>query len=810
MKKVSGTFLGIFLAGIMTAGAVSAAAVSASAEDISGYSAQEVCRDMGIGWNLGNSLDSTGVSGLGSETCWGNPKTTKAMIDAVKAKGFESVRIPVSWGNHMDSNYTVDEVWMDRVQEVVDYCIDDGMYVILNSHHDQWNRPTDANYTAASKELKILWKQIAERFEGYDKHLVFEGMNEPRNYSGENEWNGGTDEMRNVVNKLNADFVSAVRATGGNNTDRALMIPTYAASIEYTAMTALELPDDDNIIVSLHAYSPYNFCMSTGEGSTSEFTASVEDELDAIMENISKVFISKGVPVCIGEFSSSNKYNTAERVKWAKYYAAKVKELGMACMLWDNNVITYTSNGESHGYLNRSSCTWYSESEPVADALISSYKNTSMNLPEIVTVPDLSSAECTVISGNTATVTGYDPSSAVRFDFSGMDKKSVIAIRYSTPAAPTLILQDGGWKVWCKITPTITDKGVAYYSYADIVKGYAAAYQSAYGSAPQSDLYNAIQLFVSAEGSTVTYSEILYAKLSSEKKISDCTVTIAASGAGYTGSAITPPVTVKYSNTTLVKDTDYTLSYANNVNKGTASVTVTGKESYKGSVTKSFTISARDMKNCTVTLGAEKRYFSGVRAKPVVTVKIGGRTVDPSNYTAVYSDNLFVGTAKVTVTGKNNLSGSVVKTFEIVSRNIGNCDVVLGSESSYFNGVRIKPVVKVSVGGTELYKGNYTVVYSNNLSVGTATVKITGKNNLSGSVTKTFKIVQRSIANCDISLTADPDDPDKPDVTVKIGDNVIYKGNYTAVYNKSSDGMITVKLTGKNNLKGTTSVVHKR
>ncbi len=810
MKKYTKKLCGLLMAGAVAAGTVSAAAMTAEAanNDISDYTAAEICSDMGIGWNLGNSLDSTGSSGLNTETSWGNPKTTKAMIDAVKAKGFNCVRIPVTWYKHMDSNYTIDEVWFERVQEVVDYCIDDGMYVILNSHHDEWNRPTDANYSAASKELKIVWKQIATRFEDYDKHLVFEGMNEPRNYSGSHEWDGGDDAMRAVVNKLNADFVSAVRSTGGNNSDRALMVPTYAASMEYAAMSALELPDDDNLIVSIHAYSPYNFTMNTGSGSTSTYTDAMRSELEAIFKNISNVFISKGIPVCIGEFSSSNKNNLSERVKWAEHYAACAKKLGISCVLWDNNVINYTSNGESHGYLNRSNCTWYSQSEAVVNKLISTYNSTKTELPEIVKVPDLSKAKCTTISNTTSNISGYNATSGVRFDFPNMSTKGYIAVKYTAASAPTLILQDSSWKVWCKVTPTIAENGVAYYSYKDIVAAYEASYQSTHGSKPASALYNAVQLCVSAEGGSATIKEIIYAivETSTSTKISDCTVTISSTGAGYTGEEIKPSFTVKSGSKTLTAGTDYTYEYKNNIKAGTAQIVITGKGSYTGSVTKNFTIAARTLNNCTVTLAYNSSYFRGTRVKPAVTVKIGDKVVDPSNYTLSYTDNLMVGTAKVTVTGKNNLSGSTVKAYQIIQRSVGNCDITLGTTSAYFSGSRIKPSVKISCNGMDLYSGNYTVEYKNNLSSGTATVTITGKKNLKGTAVRTFKILPRSIKNCTVELVADPANPEKPAVEVYCNGTKLYSGNYTVKYSANTNGTVKVTVTGKSNLKDTVTL----
>lgn len=370
------------LLSLVTAGAMSVSAlpfVSAQAKDISTMTPKEIAADMGVGWNLGNTLDAHDGNnhkklGLESETYWNNPKATKELIDTVKAKGFNTIRIPVTWYPHADANYNIDSAWMNRVKQVVDWAIADDTYVILNIHHEEWNRPTNANYSAASKELKAFWKQIATEFQNYDRHLIFEGMNEPRNYNGAHEWDGGTSEMREVVNKLDKDFVDTVRATGGKNKTRCLMIPTYAASATTAAMRALTIPNDPNVMVSIHAYNPYNFTMNTGSGATNVFDSNMENELKQLFNNINNIYLSKGKTVVIGEFSSSNKNNTSERVKWAKSYATQAKAKGIPIVLWDNNCPTDThNNGEGHGYLNRKTLKWYDASEPVVNELIKSY-----------------------------------------------------------------------------------------------------------------------------------------------------------------------------------------------------------------------------------------------------------------------------------------------------------------------------------------------------------------------------------------------------------------------------------------------------
>ena len=294
----------------------------------------------------------------------------------------------------------------------------------------------------------------------------------------------------------------------------------------------------------------------------------------------------------------------------------------------------------------------------------------------------------------------------------------------------------------------------------------------------------------------------------SQKNISLCTAELSQTSYTYDGTAKQPTVTVKNGSTVLKAGTDYTVSYSSNVNAGTAVVTIKGKGNFSGSVQRNFTVAPRDMSKCTVVVSTPSNYFRGTRIKPLVTVKIGNTVVDPSNYTLSYTDNLMVGTAKVTVKGRNNYTGSTVQTYEIVQRSIGNCDITLSPSSADFTGERIKPEVSVVCNGAVLYNGNYTVSYSNNLSAGTSTVTLTGKKNLKGTVTKTFKINQRSVNNCRIVLTADPSNANKPTVAVMAGDNAVYKGNYTVKYTVVSNNLVNVTVTGTGNLKDSCTVAY--
>lgn len=317
-------------------------------------SAKDLVAQMKVGWNLGNTMDATGGSGIDAETSWGNITTTKMMIDAVKNAGFNVFRLPVSWGTHLDENYNVDPAWMDRVQEIVNYGIDNDMFVILNTHHEEWYMPVESDVDEDLKELEALWTQIAERFKGYNEKLIFEGVNEPRLRGDGAEWTG-TTESREIVNKYAKTFVETVRATGGNNADRCLMVTPYAASSSATNMQALEIPEDsDKIIVSIHAYLPYSFALDTA--GTDVYDPN-DKSIPDLFENIKYYFLDNDIPVIIGEFGSVNKMNDEDRIQCVTDYLTTAKEYGVPCVWWDNG--TRVGDGENFGLLDRTDCTWY-------------------------------------------------------------------------------------------------------------------------------------------------------------------------------------------------------------------------------------------------------------------------------------------------------------------------------------------------------------------------------------------------------------------------------------------------------------------
>ena len=316
----------------------------------------ELVKEIKIGWSLGNTLDST-ATGIDAETAWGNKKTSKEMITAVKDAGFNAIRVPVTWGTHMDAENNVDEEWMNRVQEVVDYAYSQDMFVILNIHHEDWHDPYYDTAEASIAKLQTLWTQIGTHFAEYDERLILEGLNEPRMRNTGFEWNGGNEEGHDVVNQLNAAFVETIRGLGGNNAKRHLMLPTYAASSTASAINDFVLPEgDDKLIVSIHAYLPYAFALG-GDMTQREFTPDGNGkEIDNLLNSLKTTFIDNGIPVIIGETGARNKANEDIRAEWATYYISKAKETGIPCFIWDNGA--FNGTGENFGLLDRLTCTW--------------------------------------------------------------------------------------------------------------------------------------------------------------------------------------------------------------------------------------------------------------------------------------------------------------------------------------------------------------------------------------------------------------------------------------------------------------------
>lgn len=343
--------------------------------------ANKFVRSMKIGWNLGNTFDAHSDHNKGDEMAyesdWCGIVTSKEMVDEIKAAGFKTMRIPVSWHNHVtaDGNYTISEVWLNRVQEVVDYAIDNDMYVIINIHHDNstsYMYPTTEHLEQSKVYVAAIWSQVAARFADYDEHLIMEGLNEPRLVGTSDEWWLDLNKQQCVeavqcINELNQVFVDTVRAAGGNNGERYLLVAGYAASLQGATNQYFELPQDiagneNKILVEVHAYTPYDFALrAPGEGrSIDQWSAddrASTAEIDELMDTLYKTYVQNGIGVVIDEFGARDKNgNIQARTDFAAYYVAAARQRGITCCWWDNN--EFTGDGENFGIFRRQVCSF--------------------------------------------------------------------------------------------------------------------------------------------------------------------------------------------------------------------------------------------------------------------------------------------------------------------------------------------------------------------------------------------------------------------------------------------------------------------
>ncbi len=345
--------------------------------------AKNLVREMKTGWNLGNTMDATGGKyDLSSETSWGQPYTTKKIIDGLAASGIKTVRIPVSWSHHIiDSDYTIDPKWMSRLKEIVDWAIADDLFVVINIHHDNYFKnekmpllagfyPSDENFETSADFVCNIWAQISLAFNnGYDQHLVFEALNEPRLAGTNEEWwynNASTQSiaaMKNL-NKLNQAILDVIRASDGNNKKRIVAFPSLQASPESAFASTFKMPVDydskkDRLIVSVHMYTPYNFAMEAP--GISEYSDKVKNEFTSIFKRLNSTFISNGYAVYIGEYGATNKNNLRDRVAWFSDFIKESHSYGIPCFLWDNGVwkVNNDDYSEHYGFYNRYNQSWY-------------------------------------------------------------------------------------------------------------------------------------------------------------------------------------------------------------------------------------------------------------------------------------------------------------------------------------------------------------------------------------------------------------------------------------------------------------------
>ena len=321
-------------------------------------SAFTLVENLGIGYNLGNTLDSNPIGSWWDpedktpydfETQWGQPETTQEIIDFIAEKGFNVIRVPVTWGIHCNSSDVISKAWMNRVEEVVQMVLNAGCYCILNVQHDSgdasnsWLRADMDNYETISARFKKIWNQIATRFRDYDDKLIFEAFNEI--LSAQGEWGDPADpSCYTAVNKLEQDFVDEVRATGGNNEYRNLIVNPYSAGSTAAKLAGMEMPIDkhpNHILASVHSYDPYWFCNDTNDADSQQwyvyiFDSTCQQEIDDIFTRLERRFSSElGMPYIVGEFGAIGKHAAmSERVKYAQYMRQKFAQYNTVGLWW--------------------------------------------------------------------------------------------------------------------------------------------------------------------------------------------------------------------------------------------------------------------------------------------------------------------------------------------------------------------------------------------------------------------------------------------------------------------------------------------
>ena len=363
-------------------------------------------KSMGLGWNLGNQMDAWS-NNVANETCWGNKKCTQATMDAVKAAGITTVRIPVTWLGKYGAapDYTIDAAWLDRVAEIVGYAKNAGLKAIINMHHDgadskHWLDIKGAGKSAEKNaeicaQVTAMWTQIANKFKDEGEYLIFEAFNEIHDGGwgwGDNRTDGGKQYA--ALASWNQAFVDAVRATGGNNATRYLGIPAYCTNINIACFgdpwnttgigTRMALPNDpatDRLLVSVHNYDLAEYSLQAkfgewGHTSTQKDTKDREKNIQTDFKNMTNAFTSKGIGIYVGEFGCVNRKSERDRAfqkYFLEYYCKVAHDAGIPCVLWDNGS-TGTGN-ECHGYFNHATGAYVGYAEEVVALMVKAWTN---------------------------------------------------------------------------------------------------------------------------------------------------------------------------------------------------------------------------------------------------------------------------------------------------------------------------------------------------------------------------------------------------------------------------------------------------
>ena len=330
------------------------------ATDTEVLNAFDLVKKMNVGFNLGNSLDAM-LKDRGfcfdSETFWSNPKVTKQQIDKVKQLGFNSIRIPVSFYNHLDSNGIIDVNWLDRIKTIVDYAYDNNLYIIINVHHDagmdtkyNWIYSDVNTYSEDLANIKNLWRQIAPYFRDYDNKLLFEFHNEIMNRDSNWDWNTQADDFRKV-HDMDQELINLIRATGGNNANRFLIVSTWGASSDSKQIECLMYKEFEDTIPNHLIMEVHNYY--TGESKVKELCERLKNSSDLY-----------NMPIIIGESGTETGLDNNLRLETAEAFSKYSKENNLGLFWWDN--------GSSFDLFNRQ--TLETTHQDIVDALLKYYK----------------------------------------------------------------------------------------------------------------------------------------------------------------------------------------------------------------------------------------------------------------------------------------------------------------------------------------------------------------------------------------------------------------------------------------------------
>ena len=343
--------------------------------------ATQMTKKLGWGWNLGNHFDT-------SDMQWGYwdgvATITAAPFNTLAGAGAKTVRIPVTWTNHMDATNTIDAAYLNEVKAVVDLALNAGLNVIINTHHDSFentlgdcaNDATKAEATAAL--IKTLWTQVATKFQSYDERLIFEAFNEI--HAGDN-WNSGSEAENALLNEWNKIAVDAIRSTGGNNATRWIAISHYAANVDQV-IANLQIPEGDNhIIVAAHCYDPYNFCLapvasgtdSWGHNANASTSVSGANEEYVISQlyKLRQAYIEKGIPCYLGEYGcvwQTTDNANAFRKYYMEFFCRAANLAGIPMFVWDNN--SKGSGNEANGYLDHATGAWLNDGATLVPMMV--------------------------------------------------------------------------------------------------------------------------------------------------------------------------------------------------------------------------------------------------------------------------------------------------------------------------------------------------------------------------------------------------------------------------------------------------------